>query len=125
MRRAIGVAAATFGATAVALGAFGAHALQSRLDAAALQIWHTAVEYQFWHALALLALAVRAAAASARLFQTAAVALGGGIVLFCGSLYALALGAPHWAGVITPAGGAALILGWALLGRAFWCSAAS
>jgi uncharacterized membrane protein YgdD (TMEM256/DUF423 family) len=125
MRRVIGVAAATFGATAVALGAFGAHELQGSLDETALRIWHTAVEYQFWQALALLAIAVSASAAPARLWLASAVALGCGMALFCGSLYALALGAPHWLGAITPLGGAALILGWLLLGAAFWCSAAS
>ena len=118
MVRAIGIAAAAFGAAAVMLGAFGAHALRGHVDEAALQIWHTAVEYQFWHTLALLALAVftQPAPRSARL---AAFAFSFGIVLFSGSLYALALGAPHWIGAITPCGGAALIAGWILLGSSF------
>jgi uncharacterized membrane protein YgdD (TMEM256/DUF423 family) len=54
MQRGFGIAAAALGASAVALGAFGAHALQGCLDETALHVWHTAVEYQFWHALALL-----------------------------------------------------------------------
>jgi uncharacterized membrane protein YgdD (TMEM256/DUF423 family) len=117
MNRAIGIAAAAFGATAVMFGAFGAHALRARIDAAALQVWHTAVEYQFWHALALLALATFAVPIS-RSARFAAGAFCVGIVLFSGSLYALALGAPRWFGAITPCGGAAFIAGWILLGCA-------
>ena len=119
MRRAIGIAAAASGAAAVVLGAFGAHALRGTLDEAALRIWQTAVEYQFWHTLALLALASLAATQRSRF---AAVGFCVGILLFCGSLYALALGAPRWVGAITPCGGAALIAGWILLGWA-WCGA--
>lgn len=125
MHRGLGMAAAVFGAAAVALGAFGAHALQGRIDQAALHVWHTAVEYQFWHALALLAVAGFAPARPARFWRASAVVFCCGIALFCSSLYALALGAPGWLGVVTPIGGAALILGWILLGAAFWCSAAS
>ena len=111
--RPLAVLAAIFGAIGVALGAFGAHALQGHLDAASLQVWHTAVEYQFWHALALLFVATRA---GALLFSRATGALFGvGIVLFCGSLYALACGAPHVVGLITPLGGIAFIGAWALL----------
>jgi len=125
MQRAIGIAAAAFGASAVILGAFGAHALQSRLDEAALRIWHTAVEYQFWHALALLALGGFSPMRGTRVLRASAIAFCAGTALFCGSLYALALGAPHWFGAITPLGGLSLIAGWVLLGTAFWCSAAS
>jgi uncharacterized membrane protein YgdD (TMEM256/DUF423 family) len=123
MRRAFGIAAAVLGASAVALGAFGAHALQGRLDEAALRIWHTAVEYQFWHALVLLALATLAPARAPRLLRASGIAFCLGTFLFCGSLYALALGAPRWVGAITPLGGLSLILGWTLSGL-FWCTAA-
>jgi uncharacterized membrane protein YgdD (TMEM256/DUF423 family) len=122
VHRGIGIAAAAFGATAVMLGAFGAHALRDQIDAAALQIWHTAVEYQFWHALALLALATFTVPL-ARGARLAALAFCIGIALFSGSLYALALGAPRWIGAITPCGGAAFIAGWILLGCAC-CGAA-
>ena len=117
MQRVPGIAAAAFGAAAVMLGAFGAHALRGRLDAAALQIWHTAVEYQFWHALALLAIA-SAAPHRSRLWSAVIVSFVFGILLFSGSLYLLALGAPHWLGFVTPFGGGALILGWLLLAAA-------
>lgn len=123
MRRGIGIAAAAFGASAVVLGAFGAHALQSRLDEAALRIWHTAVEYQFWHALALMTLAGAAPSGRLHLRHTIVIVFCAGTTLFCGSLYALAFGAPRWVGAITPCGGLALILGWALYGL-LWCTAA-
>jgi uncharacterized membrane protein YgdD (TMEM256/DUF423 family) len=92
----------------VVLGAFGAHALKSRLGGDALSVWQTAVQYHFWHALALLAIPQLAGAwarASGWLFVS-------GVCLFSGSLYALALGAPRELGMLTPIGGLALILGW-------------
>jgi uncharacterized membrane protein YgdD (TMEM256/DUF423 family) len=123
VRRAAGIAAAAFGAAAVALGAFGAHALRGRLDESALALWRSAVEYQFWHALALLAVG-GADARQVRLRAGAVVAFVCGIVLFCGSLYLLALGAPRWLGAATPLGGLALMAGWLLTGLAFWRDAA-
>jgi len=120
MIRSPAIVAAALGTLAVVLGAFGAHALRGELDAGAMQIWHTAVEYQFWHALALLGLA---GAPVSRWRLAASIAFGAGVLLFCGSLYALALGAPRWIGAVTPVGGLALIAGWACLGCAFWRSA--
>ena len=119
MRR-IAVLAAGSGALAVALGAFGAHALRDELEPAALQIWHTAVEYQFWHALALLAVMF---APESRWRSASALAFFMGIAFFCGSLYALALGAHRAFGAITPLGGACLIAGWISLAAAFWRTA--
>ena len=101
------------GASAVLLGAFGAHALQKVLDAHSLELWHTAVNYHVWHALAL-ALAVGLGAGRSRRVAIMAFALG--IVLFSGSIYALALGAPRWTGIITPFGGLAFLIGWMALG---------
>ena len=111
--RTCAVIAALFGALAVMLGAFGAHALRTQLDAAALQTWHTAVEYQFWHALALLVFATQWR--SLPHARWIAWLFGVGVALFCGSLYALALGAPHQLGAVTPFGGAAFIAGWSML----------
>ena len=91
------------------LGAFGAHALKDRLGADALALWQTAVQYHFWHALALLAVAL---AGSGPWSKTAGWLLIAGILLFSGSLYSLALGAPRALGIATPIGGLALILGW-------------
>src|SRR3569833_2472854 len=93
------------GASAVVFGAFGAHALRGHLDDAALAMWHIGVEYHFWHALALYA-GVRGLPLG-RARHTALLLFGAGIVLFSGSLYALALGAPRWVGVITPLGAVA------------------
>ena len=115
------ITAAFVGASAVALGAFGAHALRNVLDERALAVWRTAVDYQFWHALALLGTGLLARTAShSRALRTAMLAFGLGIVLFCASLYALALGAPHWIGAITPIGGVLFIAGWIALGVAAW-----
>jgi uncharacterized membrane protein YgdD (TMEM256/DUF423 family) len=102
------------GATAVGLGAFGAHALRGIVDEAGLQVWHTAVQYHFWHALALFVAVVGLAPGRARTVAVALFAVG--IVLFSGSLYALALGAPRWTGAITPLGGVAFIAGWIAVG---------
>jgi uncharacterized membrane protein YgdD (TMEM256/DUF423 family) len=104
------------GASAVVFGAFGAHALRGKIDDAALAVWHTAVEYHFWHALALFAGAMGLPAGRSR--RVALTLFGVGIVLFSGSLYALALGAPRWTGIITPLGGVAFIAGWVAAGVA-------
>ncbi|MDQ6648096.1 MAG: DUF423 domain-containing protein [Pseudomonadota bacterium] len=101
------------GASAVLLGAFGAHALRGVLDPQARELWHTAVDYHVWHALALV-LAVGLGQGRSGRISMAGFAIG--IVLFSGSLYALALGAPHWTGIITPFGGLAFIVGWMALG---------
>lgn len=101
------------GASAVLLGAFGAHALKGVLDAQSRELWHIAVNYHVWHALAL-ALAAGLGRGRSGRFAIAAFAIG--IVLFSGSLYALALGAPRWTGIVTPFGGLAFIAGWIALG---------
>lgn len=113
--RPILVTAALLGALAVVLGAFGAHALRDALDEKSLAIWQTAVDYQFRHVLALLAAGLLARAQANRAITFVAVAFVVGIVLFSGSLYALALGAPRFVGAITPLGGAAFIAGWLAL----------
>ncbi|TCV91293.1 uncharacterized membrane protein YgdD (TMEM256/DUF423 family) [Luteibacter rhizovicinus] len=104
------------GASAVILGAFGAHALRGVVDDAGLAVWKTGVDYHFWHALALLGAVVGLPDGRARRFAIAAFAVG--IVLFSGSLYALALGAPRAMGIVTPFGGVAFIAGWIALGLA-------
>ena len=104
------------GATAVIAGAFGAHGLEKRLSPEMLDIFEVAVRYHIYHALALLAIA----AGADRLWRSrwtarACWALILGIIVFSGSLYALALTELRWLGAITPFGGLALILGWGLL----------
>ena len=114
-----GMAAGVAGASAVVLGAAGAHALHSSLAEPVLGIWQTAVRFQFWHALALVACALLARRSHAA--YLAAVLFSLGIVLFCGSLYALALGAPRPVGVVTPLGGLCFIVAWIALGVALFC----
>jgi len=100
---------------AVALGAFGAHALKSRLSAEMLAVWHTGVEYHVYHALALLAVGLLAAQLpESALLKWSGWLMLAGIVLFCGSLYALALSGERWLGPITPVGGIAFLAAWVL-----------
>lgn len=102
-----------YAALAVAVGAFGAHGLGDRLTIESLAVYQTGVQYHFWHALGLLAVGLlcRQLPASAWL-RGAGWLLAAGVVLFSGSLYALALGAPRSLGIVTPFGGVAFMLGW-------------
>jgi uncharacterized membrane protein YgdD (TMEM256/DUF423 family) len=104
------------GLTSVALGAFAAHGLRGRLEPTLLAAFQTGVQYQMYHALALLGLAVLLRLMGPSSWLSAAGWLFiAGVVLFSGSLYALALGAPRWLGPITPLGGLCFLLGWAAL----------
>jgi len=107
-------------AVAVALGAFGAHGLRSRLVPDMLTTFEIGVRYQMYHALALLAVAL----AHSR-WPTPAIALAGwlfiaGTLIFSGTLYVLAVSGQRWLGAITPLGGAALIAGWLALAWGAW-----
>jgi uncharacterized membrane protein YgdD (TMEM256/DUF423 family) len=100
--------AALAGLLAVALGAFGAHALKDLLARqATTAIWQTAVFYHFVHAVMLFVLASRAPVAIGPWVSFLA-----GIVIFSGSLYLLALTNQRWLGAITPIGGVCFIIGW-------------
>ena len=112
------VAFVVAGASAVLLGALGAHVLRRFVSAPMLDVWQTAVQFQFWHALALAVCALSAGRSHAAHLGAILFALG--IVLFCGSLYALALGAPHAVGIVTPLGGLAFVAGWIALGVALY-----
>lgn len=107
------------GLGAIGLGAFGAHGLQARLlMTGMLSAWETAVRYHLIHTVALLVIAVAQAQVSdtqAKWLRRAGLCWTWGIVLFAGSLYWLALGGPRWLGPVTPVGGLAFILGWAML----------
>lgn len=104
---------ALFAGLAVALGAFGAHAMKDRYDAAALQTFETAVRYQMYHALALLLCGVLARLG----WRTQPAALGflTGTLLFSGSLYAFVFTNARWVLPITPVGGIAFLVGWIAL----------
>jgi uncharacterized membrane protein YgdD (TMEM256/DUF423 family) len=100
---------------AVALGAFGAHALKARLSADMLAVWRTGVEYHVYHALGLLAVGLVAAQLpDSTLLKWSGWLMLAGIVLFSGSLYALALSGERWLGAITPIGGTAFLAAWVL-----------
>jgi uncharacterized membrane protein YgdD (TMEM256/DUF423 family) len=103
--------AAISGFIAVAAGAFAAHGMQ---DPSAKELLRSGALYQLTHALAVLACAALAAAGMPRARLAPAWFLGGSL-LFSGSLYALALGAPRIVGLVTPFGGLAFLIGWAVL----------
>jgi uncharacterized membrane protein YgdD (TMEM256/DUF423 family) len=104
-------------ALCVAMGAFGAHALKSRLDPAALEVYHTAVLYHFFHALGVLVVAalVRSGSIPSNDGGRVCWLLLVGILLFSGSLYALALSGVRVLGAVTPLGGLAFIAAWVWL----------
>lgn len=102
------------GFISVAAGAFGAHALKARLPADLLAIFETGARYQMYHALALVLIGLLGLSRPSGLLDGAGYAMLAGTVLFSGSLYVLALTDTRWLGAITPLGGVAFLLGWAL-----------
>jgi uncharacterized membrane protein YgdD (TMEM256/DUF423 family) len=109
------------GMLAVAFGAFGAHALRGRLDEQALGVYQTAVQYHFYHSLALLALGLISLVQPENvLLRSSGWLFTIGILLFSGSLYLLAASGVRWLGAVTPLGGLAFIAGWACLAAAVW-----
>ena len=111
MTKSLVAAGAINAAIAVAAGAFAAHGLRERLEARALDIFETAARYHMYHALAMILCAVVATSGA----KTAGWILQGGIVVFSGSLYALALTDVKILGAITPIGGLAFLVGWVWL----------
>lgn len=115
------VTGAVLGAIAVALGAFGAHGLKKIVSADTVQVFQTGVQYQMYHALALLLTGLLYEKCSQRPCKTAGILFIIGVILFSGSLYILTAGkaagitAFDKAGIITPAGGVAFIGGWVFL----------
>ena len=114
------VAGAAALALAVIIGAFGAHALEGRLDAYSKGVYETGVMYHFFHALGLLIVSFlpRVGALPAARASWVCALLAAGIVLFSGSLYALAISGVRMLGAITPFGGLSFIAAWVLL--AWW-----
>ncbi len=105
---------------AVAAGAFGAHALRTRLDPAALAVFETGARYQMYHAIGLLAVAWAVTRWPGPWAPRAGWLFVAGTLLFSGSLYALALSGVRWLGAITPLGGAAFLAGWICLALSAW-----
>ena len=114
------VTAALLGALSVALGAFGAHGLKAVLPADVLQIFETAVRYQMYHALGLLAVGILQQQSTAKQLKWAGNLFIAGIILFSGSLYLLCYikyieSGATWVGAITPLGGVCFIAGWVMV----------
>lgn len=104
-------AGAVLAALGVAFGAFGAHALRDSLDPIRLGWWNTAVQYQMWHAIGLVAIAALPLGGR----SIPAALLASGTVIFSGTLYVMALTGIRWLGAVTPIGGVLMIAGWAAL----------
>lgn len=112
---------ALLGGLSVALGAFGAHALKSLLEKnQRLDVFETAVRYQFFHALALCLIGVLIQQMPHKFLNSAGYSFLIGTIIFSGSLYILSITNIRWLGAITPIGGVAFMIGWILLFLAVW-----
>ncbi len=108
--------AAVNGFLAVSLGAFGAHGLKHKLSAEMMAVYQTAVQYHFYHALALLMTAILCHQfVNNALFRFSGWCFFAGMVIFSGSLYVLSLSGLRWLGAITPFGGLIFLVGWLCL----------
>ncbi|WP_144639520.1 DUF423 domain-containing protein [Bordetella genomosp. 13] len=105
---------------AVGAGAFGAHGLRAALSQDLLAVWQTGVLYHLVHALGLFVVALLLARYGSPLLSTAGLVMFVGIVLFCGSLYVLALTGTRWLGAVTPLGGVAFLAAWAMVAWSAW-----
>lgn len=120
-RRILGAAGVLL-ALATLAGALGAHTLKSHWSAERLDVFDTAVRYQFYHSLGLLGIGLALRTHDVGALRAAALLIVVGIALFSGSLYALTLDAPRMIGVVTPIGGLALIAGWLAFAYGIWRS---
>lgn len=109
-----------FAGSAVAAGAFGAHALKSILDAPSLQVFDTATRYQMYHAVALCIVSWAIDRYPEQRLEQIGWLFTIGILLFSGSLYMVSLAGIRWLGAVTPIGGLAFLAGWILLGWRIW-----
>jgi uncharacterized membrane protein YgdD (TMEM256/DUF423 family) len=110
---------------AIAAGAFGTHGLKSFLGPEGLSIWQTGVLYHLVHALGLFVVALLGTHCGSPLLSVAGLVMCAGIVFFSGSLYLLVLTGAPWLGAVTPLGGAAFLLAWAMVAWAAWRAPAS
>jgi uncharacterized membrane protein YgdD (TMEM256/DUF423 family) len=124
MERLFFLAGAVSGFFGVALGAFAAHGLKSRLDPELLAVFETGVRYQMYHALAFFAVAWACGKWPGQFATASGLFFVAGTVLFSGSLYLLALTGARWLGMITPLGGLAFLAGWLCLAWAAWKASA-
>lgn len=114
------MAGAILGFLGVGAGAFGAHVLSDRIPPASLIIYETAVRYHVVHALALIVIGALGQRSRGRSLQVSGWAFLVGVIVFSGSLYALAVLGMRWLGAVTPFGGVAFLVGWAGLAWAGW-----
>jgi uncharacterized membrane protein YgdD (TMEM256/DUF423 family) len=115
------ISGSIFMALAVALGAFGAHVVQDMLTSDRFDVYQTAVQYHFYHAIGLLILGVVShQMPDSKWLKLSGVSLFAGILIFSGSLYVLTLTDTGWLGMITPAGGVAFILSWCFFAIGIW-----
>jgi uncharacterized membrane protein YgdD (TMEM256/DUF423 family) len=114
------ITGALLAALAVLTDAFAAHGLRAVLEPAQLATWQTAARYQFLHAFALLVVGVLAARLPGRWLSAAGACFALGTVLFCGSLYVLALTRLRALGMLAPVGGLAFVAGWLCLAVSAW-----
>ncbi len=120
MYRAVALAGSLSALMAVAAGAFGAHALRTRLTEELLVVFETAARYQMYHAFALLFVAWATTQWPSTTLVVAGILFLGGTVLFSGSLYLLALTGARWLGAVTPVGGLCFLGGWLALAVGLW-----
>ena len=99
----------------VAAGAFGAHALKQVLDTNMLAVYHTAVDYQFFHSFGLITIGILHRTSPRRCHPAAAWLMVAGIIIFSGSLYILSTTGIKWLGMITPVGGTGFLAAWLIL----------
>lgn len=118
--RTFAIIASVFGLCGVILGAFGAHTLKSEISSEMLSVFETGVRYQMYHTFALFAAAFVLQTKQSGRIVIAAWLFVGGIVLFSGSLYLLAVTGIRGLGFITPVGGLSFIGGWLMLALGFW-----
>lgn len=102
-------------ALSVVFGAFGAHALKNILDEQMTKVYHTAVEYQFYHSLGIFVVAFIASINDEKKVKIAGYIMIVSTAIFCGSLYAMTITELKWLGAITPIGGVGFIVSWLML----------
>ncbi|MGC8722393.1 MAG: DUF423 domain-containing protein [Acidobacteriota bacterium] len=122
MERTLFVIGAGLGFLSVALGAFAAHILKGKLAPDMMAVFETGVRYQMGHALAILVVAWASAHWNSPALRAAGWFFTAGVLLFSGSLYALALSGIRWLGAVTPVGGVCFLIGWGCLVWAGWRS---
>lgn len=114
------IVGAFLGGLGVAIGAFGAHSLRPLLSPDMAQIFETGVRYHMYHVVGVLTAGWGMVMTPHARFRQAGYAFTAGIIVFSGSLYAMALSGMQWLGILTPFGGTLLLIGWVLLLLGFW-----